>query len=290
MNIGEKIKTLRTAKLMTQSELAGSEITRNMLSRIENGAAQPSLDTLIYISKRLNVSAGYLLADGKEEQMYKKQNEIVGIKTAYMSGDYRICRDMCLNSSTVGDDEIQMILAECTHEIAKEEFANGNLRMACEYFDLSLAACAETIYNTSHVHAIAAMYFKYMRKISATLSSDYFDETDASVYAAMSDEFCKYISAFISAKDEGIFEFESISEQPSLRELHIKALKYISEARYLEAYECLHSILVSEEVIQKPVMYFIFCDLEICCKEINDFKGAYEYSINKIELLQKMLS
>ena len=62
MEIGEKIKMLRTAKLMTQKELAGSEITRNMLSRIENGAAQPSLDTLRYIAKKLNVSAGFLLA------------------------------------------------------------------------------------------------------------------------------------------------------------------------------------------------------------------------------------
>ena len=55
--IGEKIKRLRCAKLMTQSELVGGEITRNMLSRIENGAAQPSLDTLRYIAKKLNKSA-----------------------------------------------------------------------------------------------------------------------------------------------------------------------------------------------------------------------------------------
>ena len=60
MEIGEKIKKLRTEKLMTQKELAGPEITRNMLSRIENGAAQPSLDTLRYIAKKLNVSVSYL--------------------------------------------------------------------------------------------------------------------------------------------------------------------------------------------------------------------------------------
>ena len=46
MKIGEKIKKLRTAKLMTQSDLVGNEITRNMLSRIENGAANPSLETI----------------------------------------------------------------------------------------------------------------------------------------------------------------------------------------------------------------------------------------------------
>ena len=53
MQIGEKIKKLRTAKLMTQSELVGGEITRNMLSRIENGAAQPSMATVKYIAERL---------------------------------------------------------------------------------------------------------------------------------------------------------------------------------------------------------------------------------------------
>ena len=36
MKLGEKIKKLRTSKLMTQSELAGDMITRNMLSQIEN--------------------------------------------------------------------------------------------------------------------------------------------------------------------------------------------------------------------------------------------------------------
>ena len=51
MEIGEKIKKIRTAKLMTQSELAGTEITRNMLSQIENGSAQPSMATVLYIAQ-----------------------------------------------------------------------------------------------------------------------------------------------------------------------------------------------------------------------------------------------
>ena len=72
MKIGEKIKKLRTAKLMTQSELAGSEITRNMLSRIENGAALPSLGTILYIASRLNVSPGFLISEGSDEDIYYK--------------------------------------------------------------------------------------------------------------------------------------------------------------------------------------------------------------------------
>ena len=80
MKIGEKIKKLRTSKLMTQSDLVGGEITRNMLSQIENGSANPSLDTVRYIASRLNVSVGYLLSEGAEERMYLKHGQIEGIK------------------------------------------------------------------------------------------------------------------------------------------------------------------------------------------------------------------
>ena len=289
MTIGEKIKTLRTQKLMTQSELAGTEITRNMLSRIEHGAAQPSLDTLRYIAKKLNVSAGFLLAEAGDEQIYLKHNEITGIKTSYLSGDYRICRDICLNSASLADDEIQLILAECTQGIAIEEFLAGNLRDACAYFDLALEACAGTIYNTGHVSAISAMYFKYMRKISATLSSNYIDETEVPTYSALNDSFCLYAGAFLSFDEDG--SPFSLSPSPnSLYALHIEAIKQMRTGNYELAHDLLHRILVSDEVIPKPMMYFVFCDLEICCKETEDFKGAYEYSLNKIELLQKLLS
>ena len=290
MKIGEKIKMLRTSKLMTQSELAGSEITRNMLSRIENGAAQPSLDTLRYIAAKLNVSAGFLLAEAGDEAIYLKHNEINGIKTAYLTGDYRICRDMCLNSAVPEDDEIKLILAECTLEIGVEEFFSGNLREACEFFDLAIETCGETVYNTSHVSAISAMYFKYMRSISATLSSNIIDETEVPVWSALNDAFCLYAGAFLSLKGEEDSGMELKPLNGSCYALHIDAERYMMEGNYEAAYQCLHSILVSDERIPEPMMYYVFCDLEICCKERGDFKGAYENSITKMELLQTLLS
>lgn len=290
MRVGEKIKILRTSKLMTQSELAGTEITRNMLSRIENGAAQPSLDTLRYIAKKLNVSPGFLLAEGGDEKIYLKYNEMNGIKTAYLTGDYRICRDICLNSSSNSDDEVQLILAECTLGVAVEEFSKGNLHEAAEYFDMAIQACASTIYNTDHILAMSAMYFRYIQQISATVSSNYIDETEVAVYAAFHDPFCAYAANFIALKD-GV----PLAHVPELRvdglfTAHIEAMRYMDSGEYSLAYENLHRILTSDDQIPEPMMYFVFCDLEICCRETNNFKGAYEYSIDKIELLQKMLS
>ncbi len=289
MNIGKKIKELRTSKLMTQSELAGSEITRNMLSRIENGAAQPSLDTLVYLANRLKVSPGFLLAESDDERVYLKHNEIHGIKTAYLTGDYRICRDMCLNSSITDDDEIQMILAECNQAIAVEEFFVGNLRTACEYFDMALRACAATVYNTDYIVSVCAVYFKYMREISATLSSNFIDETDAPVYSAMRDTFCMYATEFMASRSGEQRRSGAPCALSEVYGLHINAIKHIQDCDYESGYECLHKILISETRIPAPMMYFVFCDLEVCCKELSDFKGAYEYSNNKLELLQRLL-
>ena len=46
MSLGEKLRQARLEAGLSQRALCGEEITRNMLSRIENGAAQPSMRTL----------------------------------------------------------------------------------------------------------------------------------------------------------------------------------------------------------------------------------------------------
>ena len=53
---------------MTQSELAGDAITRNMLSLIESGTASPSVKTLQYLAERLGVPYEHLLAPKEEKE------------------------------------------------------------------------------------------------------------------------------------------------------------------------------------------------------------------------------
>lgn len=292
MKIGEKIKKLRTAKLMTQSELVGTEITRNMLSQIENGTANPSLETILYIAGRLNVSPGFLLSDSEDEQIYFKHNEIIGIKKAFMNEDYRICRDMCIHSESASDDEIQMILSECNLAIAIEAFHRGNLREACTFFDEAIESCSGTVYRTDHVISAAGVYFRYLRRLSATLGSNLIDEGEVNVYPALTDEFCRYAMAieYFDGEKENLFDGHEIGQQDSPFVLHWEAKCLMKSGNYDGAYEKLHEILIGSCPVPEPVLYFVFCDLEVCCRERNDFKSAYEYSIDKIELLQKLLT
>ena len=65
--LGKRLKNARLSKKMTQSEVAGNFITRNMLSLIESGNATPSMKTLEYLSEVLNLSMDKLLSDSFEE-------------------------------------------------------------------------------------------------------------------------------------------------------------------------------------------------------------------------------
>jgi transcriptional regulator with XRE-family HTH domain len=296
MHIGEKIKRLRTAKLMTQSELVGREITRNMLSRIENGAAQPSMSTIKYIAERLNVSPGFLLAEEEDELLYFKSAEISNLKKAYVDKNYELCRQICLNSEW-RDDELVLVLAESTAQVGINEFFHGNLRRAAELFDEAIEYCAKTVYNTDSVLALARCYFEYMSFISPTLDSNLSDGSDEARLPILKDRFVVYAETFLQGEANGYSDLPFLDErlsavgEESSFAMHIKAKLLIERGEYGESCVILKSLLLGDGYeMPEPMIYFILCDLEVCCKETEDFKGAYGFSKNKIELMQKLLS
>ena len=63
MALGEKIRQARLEAGLSQRELCGDVITRNMLSQIENGSARPSMDTLRHFASRLGKSVSYFLEE-----------------------------------------------------------------------------------------------------------------------------------------------------------------------------------------------------------------------------------
>ena len=66
MELGERIKQARLAAGLSQRQLCGGVITRNMLSLIESGKARPSMDTLTYFARTLGKSVSYFLDEQGE--------------------------------------------------------------------------------------------------------------------------------------------------------------------------------------------------------------------------------
>ena len=86
MELGEKIKQARLEAGLSQRQLCGDALTRNMLSQIENGSARPSMDTLRYFAARLGKTVSFFL----EEDVVLSPNQQVMTKArqAYDSGSW----------------------------------------------------------------------------------------------------------------------------------------------------------------------------------------------------------
>lgn len=292
MNIGEKIRDLRVAKLMTQAELAGDCITRNMLSCIENGVAQPSLSTICYIAGRLNVPVGFLLAEEGDEIVYRKMNSLSNIKRAYAAGDWWGCKSLCLSGCPEPDDEISLLLSDCDVGIAISEFWHGRLRSSCRFFDEALSYAEKTLYPTGHIQAQARVFFHYMERISPTLYSDMLDSSHTESHFEFVSPFSGYVEA-LDALSRGETQkanaFLANADETSFFAKHIRITLLISEGQYACAKEQLLYLLGAEEPLNEIELYTVLSELEICCREVEDYKNAYHFANERVALLEALL-
>src|SRR2546427_5435154 len=58
--LGERLRTLRIAAGMTQTDLAGGRFSKEYVSQIERGKTRPTTETLEWLAARLGVDPGFL--------------------------------------------------------------------------------------------------------------------------------------------------------------------------------------------------------------------------------------
>ena len=101
MELGQRIKQLRLEKGLSQRQLCGDVITRNMLSQIENSAARPSMDTLSYLAGKLGKPVSYFL----EEDAVTSPNQTVMAQARTAYGDREYDRAAGILKGYKGPDE-----------------------------------------------------------------------------------------------------------------------------------------------------------------------------------------
>jgi transcriptional regulator with XRE-family HTH domain len=67
--IGRRIRQRRRELGLTQSGLGGFDYTKSFISQLESGDADPSLDTLRFLSRRLQTSLSSLAGDGSDQYL-----------------------------------------------------------------------------------------------------------------------------------------------------------------------------------------------------------------------------
>ena len=276
---------------MTQSDLAGDHITRNMLSSIEHGTALPSLPTAMYIAERLNVPVGYLLSQGEDEFIYRKMANIANIRRAFGAGDFAGCLSLLASFGSETDDELSLIRAECEYGVGLTAFEGGRLRLAVAAFDRALTAAASTLFDTAWLRARVAVCFRYLMGLSSTLGSDVLDAEEIENARALGDVQVEYVMA-CEGLEQGHTEAADafIARHPqSLYGQRLSALLLMRAGDYPAAQAALERLLSKDDLTLGVLLYEVFGDLEICYRKNDDYKRAYEFSGSRIGLLERLL-
>ena len=280
MNIGNKIKQLRISAGLTQSQLAGSKITRNMLSCIESGKASPSIDTLSYLADRLNVPVSFLVSEDDNLFFYQKNEIITKAKDLFYHQKYSQCIEALKNIDSP-DDEICYILCACYFNVGKASVLKGSLKTAKGMLENSLVYAKRTIYDTEVMSAVATMYLALANNIQSPLL-----ELDQ-----------KYVSSIISRNSEldfynYIIQNSSYDYNLDVWSKHLEAKEMIRNRRYYEAVSELRKIEEQKGTIEYNA-YFVFSvysDIEICYRQLGDFENAYRYASKRLSLLEAFKS
>lgn len=135
MELGQKLKEARVEAGLSQRQLCGDVITRNMLSQIEHGTARPSMQTLQYLAARLGKTVGFFLG---EETVSDNQTLMAQARSAYGRGDLaevRAVLTLFRQPDTTFDLEYRFLYASALLAAAEEAAEGGKDRYARDLLD-----------------------------------------------------------------------------------------------------------------------------------------------------------
>lgn len=280
LTLGEKIKRARTEQGITQSQLCGDFITRNMLSKIENGNAVPSLPTIEYIAGELDIPIGYFLSDSGEFA-YRKEKLLPRIKNEFRARNYRECIRLC-ESLPDGDDEINYILSYSYCRLAAEHYRAGSFSEAKSMFECAAAYSEKTIYDSGRLKQTSEAYIELMSGADITVHDR---DIEAMIYISVISAVPEKIDAAGENAVNGICD---ILVKDKVYNKHLNARLEMAKGGYSAAKELLLSAIADGGGYSVQVRCMLYADLEECCTHTGDFETAYNCTKLRFELKAAM--
>lgn len=169
--LGRRLKEARLAKKMTQSQVVGDFITRNMLSQIESGVATPSIKTLEYLASVLEISMSSLIPESNNYSSGSYEAfSIIEAKKAIEEGSFHKALDLLEKGSNDFDDEYNALRSIACLELAKQASSSSELQSAVNYAKQAQEYAQDGLYaNNERVEESMHLMNK-----SAKLLSDYY--------------------------------------------------------------------------------------------------------------------
>lgn len=264
MELGEKLRAARLEAGLSQRQLCGDTITRNMLSQIENGAARPSMDTLRYLASRLGKSLSYFL----EEQAVTSPNQqtMEQARSAYQTGLFSQAQEH-LNRykgpDPVFDWEYHLLCALCLMALAKQAIEENRRPYAEELLHQAAQAGSKTPYYTTAIERERLLVLAESSPaptVEAALPPDD-RELLLRAEAALARNAPARCAAYLDAA-----QMRDTPRWHLLRgEANLAQKDYASAAAHFHRAEDAYPT----QTVPR---------LEVCYRELEDFKKAYEYA------------
>ncbi len=276
MSIGEKIKARRKQLGLTQAQVSGDKISRNMLSLIESGNASPSLDTLYYIADKLNIRIEYLVSRDISIETFERIEHEQEIWDEFHKNNFEKSLYL-IDRFGQKSNSLMYLAAECAYRIAKEKTRNGSLASARRWIEKTMEYISLSTLDTKLLRAKISLISSITQNIQAPKLHFDNEEYDDLVHDVTDEEYYHYY----------IGDLDYQYKNPILS-LHMTAKNKIKSRLYVEAIQLLCQ--AEEEKTQENydafVFFGIYTDLENCYKELLDFEKAYRYATKKMSMME----
>lgn len=270
MELGERLKKARLEAGMSQRQLCGEEITRNMLSQIEHGTAKPSVSTLRYLAARLGKPTGYFLEEqavtSPNQQIMEQARNTDGEEVLELLRQYRA-------PDPVFDRERWLLEALTCMKLAETALAEGKTGYAWSLLEQAQDAGSRTPYYTRALQRQRLLLCYQVRPEKAA-------ELKAQLPAE--DGICMMLAhaALQEGNPDSCGRLLDAVPRENARWHYLRGEVYFLKKQYPQAVTCYRK---AEAELPEQV-----CPrLEICYREMEDYRMAYLYACRQRDTLQK---
>ena len=265
MTLGEKIRAARLEAGLSQRQLCGDTVTRNMLSQIENGSARPSMTTLQIFAARLGKPICWFL----EEDVVSatEADAIEHVRRLYAQFcclDAMDALEKCSREDPIFGQEKQLLEILLRMKLAQQACREGKSIYAAKLLEQVKALGDGCIY-----------YSEPLERERLLLLADTGRESPAVLAALLPpadrELLLRAEAALAGKRPRRALELLDAMESATPRKHLVRGFALLEKKDFAEAAEAL--LLAQEDYPREA-----YPALEICYRELGDFKKAYRYA------------
>src|SRR5207302_9479189 len=87
LKLGGRVRQLRSAAGLTQSDVAGDRFSKEYVSQIERGKTRPTRETIEWLAARLGVDAGFLASGVASDERSRLEGALARAEALYEAGE-----------------------------------------------------------------------------------------------------------------------------------------------------------------------------------------------------------